>query len=339
MRVNRRAALALALLVPLSLVASAQTVQHAPDAPVAIEVSAKPILSFEPRDPARVRFGALTFRGGMELTSSHPEFGGISSIRVAADGAGFLAVTDKGRWLRGRIAYEGTRPVGITHAEMAPVLGPDGKTLSSRGWYDTEALAEDGGTVWLGIERVHRIVRFDVGRHGLLARGQPIALPPGIAKLPNNKSLECLVFVPRSLPLAGTLIAISERGLDEDGNIKGFLIGGSSPGEFSVKRIGDFDVSDCAVTPAGELLLLERSFSRLRGVGMRIRRMPLTEVKPGATIDGPALIEADMGFQIDNMEGLSVHRAADGALVLTLISDDNFSLIQRTLLLQFTLEQ
>ncbi len=166
----------------LAVSASAQPTERAPDAPVAIEVSAKPILSFEPRDPARVRFGALTFRGGMELSSSHPEFGGISSIRVAADGAGFLAVTDKGRWLRGRIAYEGTRPVGITNAEMAPVLGPDGKTLSSRGWYDTESLAEDGGTVWLGIERVHRIVRFDFGRHGLLARGQPIALPPGIAR-------------------------------------------------------------------------------------------------------------------------------------------------------------
>jgi hypothetical protein len=38
------------------------------------------------------------------------------------------------------------------------------------------------------------------------------------------------------------------------------------------------------------------------------------------------------------MEGLSVHR--DGsALVLTLISDDNFSIIQRTLLLQFALEE
>ena len=57
------------------------------------------------------------------------------------------------------------------------------------------------------------------------------------------------------------------------------------------------------------------------------------------TIDGPVLIEADMNYQIDNMEGLSVHRAADGTLVLTLISDDNFSIIQRTLLLQFTLAE
>jgi hypothetical protein len=37
------------------------------------------------------------------------------------------------------------------------------------------------------------------------------------------------------------------------------------------------------------------------------------------------------------MEGLDAHIGADGATVLTMVSDDNFSMIQRTLLLQFTL--
>jgi hypothetical protein len=49
------------------------------------------------------------------------------------------------------------------------------------------------------------------------------------------------------------------------------------------------------------------------------------------------VVFADMGFEIDNMESLSVHRTAAGDIVLTLVSDDNFSPIQRTLLLQFTL--
>ena len=336
--IRRRALAIAALSLALCLSASAETSLRQAEPPVAIEIATRPIAAFEPREPARTRFGPLTFRGGLSLTSSYRDFGGISSIRVGADGARFLAVTDKGRWLRGRIVYEGARPVGIADAEMAPILGPDGKPLAARRWYDTEALAEDGGTVFVGIERVHRIVRFDYGRSGLLARGTPIAVPPAFARLPNNKSIECLVFVPKGA-LARTLMAISERGLDEAGNIRGFLIGGPSPGEFSVKRLGDFDVSDGAVTPGGDLLLLERSFSTFQGVGMRIRRIPLGDVKPGATIDGAALIEADMGYQIDNMEGLSVHRAADGALVLTLISDDNFSLIQRTLLLQFTLAE
>ena len=339
MILDRRAALACALLAILSLSASAQPNPRAPDPPTKIDVRARQIAAFEPGNPTRIKFGALTFRGGLELTSSYRHFGGISAIRVEANGANFLAVSDKGHWLRGRIVYDGTRPASIADAEMAPVLAHDGRPLGARGWYDTEAMARDGNIVWLGIERVNRIVRLDLGRDGLLARAQPIPVPAGIAQLPHNKGLECLEFVPARLPLQNTLIAISERGLDEAGNIKGFLIGHSGPGEFSVKRIGDFDVTDCAVTPKGDLLVLERRFSRLTGVGMRIRRVPLASIQPGATIDGPVLFEADMSYQIDNMEGLAVHRDAGGALVLTLISDDNFSMIQRTLLLQFTLEE
>jgi hypothetical protein len=330
--------LAFAFLAALALSAAAQPNPRAPEPPTKLEVRARPITAFEPRNPERTSFGALAFRGGLELTSSDPHFGGISSIRVEADGARFLAVTDKGYWLRGRIAYQGARPVGIADAEMAPVLSHDGKPLDARGWYDTEAMARDGGTVWLGIERVNRIVRLNVGRDGLAARAQPVPISSGITSLPHNKGLECLEVVPPGQPHARALIAISERGLDEAGNIKGFLHAGSGWSEFAVKRIGDFDVTDCAVTPRGDLLVLERSFSRFRGVAMRIRRMALASVQPGATIDGPVLIEADMGYQIDNMEGLSVHRDG-GALVLTLISDDNFSMMQRTLLLQFTLEK
>jgi hypothetical protein len=37
------------------------------------------------------------------------------------------------------------------------------------------------------------------------------------------------------------------------------------------------------------------------------------------------------------MEGLGIHRTLGGDTVLTLVSDDNFSVLQRNLLLQFTL--
>jgi hypothetical protein len=61
-------------------------------------------------------------------------------------------------------------------------------------------------------------------------------------------------------------------------------------------------------------------------------------LRPGARLDGGTVFEADLGQQIDNMEGIGVHRA-NGEVVLTLISDDNFSALQRTLLLQFTLAE
>jgi hypothetical protein len=306
--------------------------------PVAIEIRAEPIIAFDPHDRSRRRFGHLEFRGGLVLKSPYPEFGGISAIRVAPDGAQFIALSDHGRWFKGRITYDGTRPSGIADAVMAPMLGPDGQALAAHGWHDTESIAEDGGTLYVGIEGVNQIVRFDYGAAGLLARGHPIAVPPGIRTLPRNQGLEAMVFVPKGQqPLAGTLIAISERGLDKAGNLLAFLIGGPSPGTFAIKRREALDISDAALLPSGDLLVLERSFSWPEGLLVRIRRIPLTAIRPNALVDGTVLMEADLGDEIDNMEGLSVHRTPEGEIVLTLISDDNFLAVQRTLLLQFTL--
>ena len=88
---------------------------------------------------------------------------------------------------------------------------------------------------------------------------------------------------------------------------------------------------------SGELLVLERKFSWFSGIGIRIRRIALASVAPGAVLDGPSIFEADLGDEVDNMEGIDAHVTPEGDTVLTMVSDDNFSPIQRTLLLQFTL--
>src|SRR5262245_813374 len=300
-----------------------------------IEIDATPITSFDNRDPSLTRFGDLEFRGGLVLASNNPAFGGLSGIYVEADGSHFIALTDRGSWLRGRILYRDGRPVGIADAEIAPMLGPDGKPLAARGWYDAESLAERDGMLYVGIERVEQIVRFDYGRDGLLARGQPIKVPPDFKTFTYNKGLECLA-APRQGLLAGELIAITERSLDKAGNLRGFVLAGDKVTRFSVKRTEDFEVSDCVLLPP-DLLVLERRYSPVRGVAMRIRRMPLASITEGAVIDGHSMIEADLAHQIDNMEGIAVHRTAGGETILTLVSDDNFSFIQRNLLLQFSI--
>ena len=143
--------------------------------------------------------------------------------------------------------------------------------------------------------------------------------------------------MPKSQPLAGTLIAMSERGLDKNGNLVAFLIGGPLPGQFSVRRTEDFDISDAVLLPSGDLLILERKFSWLVGLGIRIRRIPLKSLAPGAVVDGPSIFEADLADEVDNMEGIDAHLSPEGETILTMVSDDNFSMIQRTLLLQFAL--
>jgi hypothetical protein len=325
-----------ALIAAVATFAIADTMRYV-EAPVRIDVEATPITSFNPRDPAQTRFGALEFRGGLVLTSRNPAFGGISAIHMEPDGAHFIAITDRGSWLRGRIVYGNNgKPAGIADAEMAPILGPDGKPLAARNWYDVESLTERDGILTIGIERVEQIVRFDYKRDGLQARGEPIKVPADFKTFTNNKSLECLATPPAGAPLANELIAVTEHSLDAAGNHRSYLLNGEQVARFSVKRSDDFDVSDCAILQ-DDLLLLERRFSPARGVAVRIRRLPLASLKEGALVDGPSLFEADLAYQIDNMEGLGVHRNAQGDTVLTLVSDDNFSVIQRNLLLQFTL--
>jgi hypothetical protein len=328
------------LAVAVSFAMDEETLHVAP-APSRIDIQATPIASFDRHDPAKTRFGALEFRGELVLTSKYPAFGGISALNIEPDGARFLAITDNGSWLRGRIIYQDGKPARIADAEMAPILGPDGKPLAAHKWYDVESLTQLDGLHYIGIERVEQIVRFNFRRDGFAARGEAIAVPPDFKTFAYNKSLECMTAAPKLSPLAGNLIVITERSLDSAGNHRSFLIdpnkGADKAERFSVARSDDFDVTDCTILPPGDLLLLERRYTPARGPAMRIRRIPLASIKPGALADGKILIDVDLNYQIDNMEGIAVHRNAQGETIVTLVSDDNFSFIQRNLLLQFKL--
>jgi len=313
-------------------------IERAVAEPVNIEVNARPIPNFEPRDRARTRFGSLEYRSGLVLTSAYRGFGGLSGIRLDAKGERFLAISDQGGWFTGRIRYAGTKMAGLDEVEAAPMLNAEGRPITEkRLWYDTEALARDGSLVYVGLERVNQILRYDFSKGGTRARGEVIPVPPGMRKLPYNKGLEALVLVPKGMPLAGTLIAMSEGGFDADGNLMAFLIGGATPGQFSIRRTDKQFISDAVLLPSGELLILERKFSWFTGINIRIRSIPLKSIAPGALVDGPVLFNADLGHDVDNMEGIDAHVTAEGETVLTMVSDDNFSMLQRTLLLQFTL--
>src|SRR5260370_32417010 len=121
---------------------------------------------------------------------------------------------------------------GLVYGKPARMVGPDGKPITGRGWYDSESIAIDGSFVYIGLERVNKVLRFDFSKGFARARGEVMPLPKAASKLPNNKGLEALVFVPKGQPLSGTLIAMSERGLDASGNLIAFLVGGPIPGQF-----------------------------------------------------------------------------------------------------------
>lgn len=330
MRLTRRAALA--GLGALALPRGAEAVEQTR---FPLSVSARPISAFEPRNPERRRFGALQFRGGLVLSSGHPRFGGFSGLARLNGGRDLVAVTDRGYWLTAGVRSQGAKPASLDDTEMAAIIGASGRPLTRSGLFDTESLYIADGVAYVGIERRHEIVRFDWAGQGVEARARPVPVPPEIKRLPRNRGLEALGIVP-SGPLRGALVAVAERSGREDEPTLGAILGGPQPGLFKVARHDGYDITDLAFLPSGDMLLLERWYEPLRGVGMRIRRIAGRDIRPGALVDGPRLIEADLGYEIDNMEGLSIH-LEDGRTVLTLISDDNFSFLQRTVLLEFEL--
>ena len=304
---------------------------------VSIPISAIPIDRLSVSDPDRTRFGGLLFRSGLELRSPVAGFGGFSALWRSPDGRDLVAVADNAHWLRARVETSEGRLSGLADAVLSPLLLDSGKPLGKSWFYDTESLAVAGKTAFVGVERSHDVLRFDWSRPGTLARGRSIPVPGALKDLPGNGGLEAIGSVPRRSPLAGALVAVAERsGRWSDTPTKGFILTGPHRGSFDVVRSDGYDVADLAFLPGGDVLLLDRRFSLLGGFATRLRRVDEGAIRPGALVDGPVLFESDPSQQIDNMEGLSVHREGRNT-VLTLISDDNFSPLQRTLLLEFAL--
>jgi hypothetical protein len=309
----------------------------APSGPVAVR--ATPIAHFDPADPTRTRFGRLMFRGGLVLSSPSRWFGGWSGLRLEADGRRLVAVSDHGTWLTGRIAYDGSRPVGLADAAMAALRDDRGAPLppSQR---DTESLEVSGTTAWVGAEGTNRIWRFDLDHGIAAARGRPIAVPAKMRRgVPSNGGFEALGRVPAGHPHAGALIVITESELDAAGNHVAWILDHGRARRFAVKMRDGYAVSDMTFLPDGDIALLERRYRAPFSLWMQVRLLKTVDIAPGAVVDGPVLMAASLAKEIDNMEGISAFRAPDGATVLTLMSDDNFNPLERTLLLQFAIAE
>lgn len=330
-----------------SLVLAADAIaqeKEGPDPPAeahAIQVTASPIASFQ-RLGSGKRFGKLEFRGGLVLKSEEKAFGGWSGLVVEPDGRRLLAISDEGSWLTATLAYESGAPAGLKDARIGPIRGQGNRPLNRKRDLDAEAvtLAEGNlskGTVLIGFERNHRIGRFPIANGTLLPPTGYVKLPPEAKRMRSNKGLEAVTIMAGGA-YKGSIVAISERFPDNPGQHTGWIWVKGEPRQIGFADIGGFEVTDAASLADGTLLVLERRFRWTEGVKMRIRRFAPETVKPAQTMEGEILIEADLSYEIDNMEGLAVHRAANGDTVLTLISDDNFnSFLQRTILLQFTL--
>lgn len=305
-----------------------------------IKVNAQPIARFLRGSDAN-SFGRLSFRGGLVLTSPDRDFGGLSGLAIEPNGRSFVAITDEGGWLTADLALDGIRPIGLEHARFGPILDQAGRPLVRKRDNDCEAVAIlDGdlqrGTLLMAFERNHRIEHFPILERVVQAPTGSLPMPREAARMDANAGLEAMTVMAGG-PYKGAVIAFSERLLDADGNHTGWLWLDGAPRRLGLSAVGGFDLTDAASLPDGSLLVLERRFRFMEGVKLQMRLVPAAEIAPGRLAQGQVLLTSGRGYEIDNMEGLSAHQEADGTTVLTLISDNNFNFLQRTILLRFAL--
>ncbi|TSE12875.1 hypothetical protein C1D09_006895 [Mesorhizobium intechi] len=304
-----------------------------------IEVSSRPIAEFRIGRTDR-QLGSLEFVGGLEMTSKSRVFGALSAFRFLKAGSDFIGVADTGYWFFGTVARDADRrPVGIQNFHMQQMVDQSGQPIDEKWEVDAEGLAVKDGLATVGFERNHRVAQFRIDPQNMKAPDRQLDFLVPARELRQNRGFETVTHANLNGQHQGGLVVVSEKSLDRAGNIYAAIIEGPHKGVFTVKRNGDFDITDGAFLPNGDLLLLERSFTMAGGLKMRLRRIYGESVEKGAVADGPVLLDADMGYQIDNMEGLDVWTRDDGAVMVSLISDDNHSILQRNLYLEFILHQ
>ncbi|MBF0391149.1 MAG: esterase-like activity of phytase family protein [Alphaproteobacteria bacterium] len=263
----------------------------------------------------------LEFMGGARLSWPAKKLGGLSAASL--DGRTLTMLSDRGRWFRLRLSHAPDgRLLGVEPVAAGALGGRDGKPVKGR-WRDAESLARPPRGMVVSFERHHRLWLYPRGLDGA---PRDVPLPPETAELPDNGGLETVAASPD-----GDLLVIAEDGGSAWTNRAGHWTA-------ATWRLSEgFAPTDAAILDDGSVLVLERRFTLLGGWAARLRTACLADFQAGGVVDGVEIARLERPFPVDNMEALAVGRAADGGLLLHLLSDDNFSLFQASLLLVFRL--
>ncbi len=292
--------------------------------------------------------GEAVFLSRVVWSEDQPMFGGWSGLEVTPDGAGFTAVSDRGRIVTGRFR----RTAGRIAAIEAGPLHRLGDTAD--GWFrndirDAEGLAiGPGGRVFVAFEVVRRVLAY-----GDTAAAQAVRLPlhRDFIGLGSNEGLEAL-----AIDAGGALYTLPERVFNgADGTTAGgpfpvyrfdggWTLFGHIPGRGGFLPVG------ADIGPEGRFYLLERRLWPHVGFATRVRRF---ELRPdGGRPDGrrpdgrqqdalageTTLLTTRPGTH-DNLEGLAIWRDTAGRLRLTMLADDNFGRFQKTEFVEYLLPE
>jgi len=295
-------------------------------------VTATPV-ALDDSDLTRDRVGQLRWLGGLELSARDHRFGGLSGLVVDASGTRLTAISDDGYWLTARLTYAADGWLtGFESATLEQLYGRGGQPLTRKVKADAESLTDlpDGGLA-VAFERRHRIWLYPPSDAPLAGRPRALPPPPGIESADDNGGMEALAT------LADGALFVALEGDTSADRSTAYLWRGGSWSRLTYPHPVGFRPTGATRLPEGDLMVLERSFSIFDGVGIRLARVAAADLRPGAVLQPVEVARLRWPLTLDNMEGIAARRDAQGRTLVYLLSDDNFSAAQRSLLLLFEL--
>lgn len=277
------------------------------------------------QDDLAAALDGIVFRAGWSLSTSYASFGGLSGLKVSGDGS-LLAVSDSGALVELPFDQQALEP--LPQATITFLTDETGAILTGKSDADAEGLEVRGGLVFVSFERRHRIAAYGYALCGSQARAVPVArmtsrpagLRTGVA--PNAGG--------EALALDGDRLLLGIESMEEAAGPIGEV---RSNGTVSFEGTPRIDAGRMPLVgldiSGGTRYSLHRAYNPLTGRN----HIRIYETKA----DGSARRLADLGkpLMLDNFEGIAVLPLADGRRRIFIISDDNFSEQQETLLYVF----
>lgn len=325
-----------------------------------IALSARPI-TLGRLGMRRETAGRLSYVGGFHLESGDARFGGLSGLDVLPDG-GLLSISDQGDFVWIDLDSDGLTPVS---ARIASMRDEQGSVLRGKAEGDAEGLAYHDGLALVSFERDHRILASDIGACGADARGAAIvregmggamseAFSAAGLGVTSNGGPEPLGVTDDWYVFVGTETLAEGRGPLSARPIEAaprfdLRVEEGAPAFVGVDLLDESDVVRAFSLHRGfdsltgnAIVISETVYERRlnqRGLPARI----ISEINERSQYEYHATSSrrlAELGAAInnvDNFEGIAVKRIDAQRVRIFIVSDDNFSDRQRTLLMAFDL--
>ncbi|WP_417830897.1 esterase-like activity of phytase family protein [Terasakiella sp.] len=251
-----------------------------------------------------------------QLEADSRAFGGLSAL-LKKDGR-LLAVSDRAHLFQ-------FNP-DMSLVDIMPLLEKNDDELDGDHRVDSESLADAGdGLIYVSFERDDRIVPYNLAGYVM---GKELPLPKEVYDLPFNDGLEAV-----ETSSDGRLVIVAEGPKDAPSTFLWVQDGTTKWQAYKLPLSDGFRPTGLTRLPDdGRMVLLERFYRPLQGVAIRLSVLNVEigqREKVLATLRSPT--------PLDNFEGIIAEKNEMGETILTLISDDNFSPLQRTLLMKLLL--